>query len=76
MKPLPEELTAKIDEIHSWMFDGDLDKVARLSRKSKGWVSKVFNKKVTPNMEVIVAGLQVMNENKVKFEIQPSMKIA
>ena len=76
MKPLPTELEAKIDEIHSWMFDGDLDKVAKICRKSRGWVSKVLNKKVTPNMEVIEAGIQVMNENKIKLEIRPTMQIA
>lgn len=76
MKQIPVELEAKIDEIHSWMFDGDLDRVAELSKKSKDWVCKVLLKRVTPNMAVIQAGVQVMNENKAKLEINTSMKIA
>lgn len=76
MKPLPVELEAKIDEIHSWMFDGDLDRVVSLSRKSKTWVSKVLNKRVTPNADIIEAGVKVMNENKARFEIRPKLKIA
>lgn len=76
MKQIPTELSAKIDEVHSWMFEGDLDRVAKLSRKSKEWVCKVLRKKVDPNMEIIEAGIQVMNENKMKLEIRPTMQIA
>lgn len=76
MKPIPTELEAKIDEVHSWMFDGDLERVARLSRKSKDWVCKVLLKRVTPNLAVIEAGVQVMNENKARLEISAQMKAA
>jgi hypothetical protein len=76
MKPIPSELEAKIDEIHSWMFDGDLDKVAKKAKKTKGWVSKVLNKRVQPNAEIITAAIKVMNENKALFEINATMKVA
>jgi hypothetical protein len=76
MKPLPEELTAKIDEIKSWLLvPGDQDKVAAKSRKCREYVNKVLNKKAF-NAEVIAAGVEVMNENKRLFEIKPTMKIA
>jgi hypothetical protein len=75
MKPLPAELEAKIDETKSWLFDGDQDKVAARCRKSRVFVNRVFNKRAF-STQVLAAGIEVMNENKVKFEIQPSMKIA
>lgn len=74
MKPLPSELEAKIDEVKSWMFDGDQDKVASKSRKSRVWVNKVLNKKAF-NAQILEAGIEVMNENKRRFEINV-MKVA
>lgn len=75
MRTIPAELEAKIDEVHSWMLDGDLDKVAKMTKKCKEYVCKVLRKKAF-NSEVVIAGIQVMNENKAKFEINHSMKIA
>lgn len=76
MKTLPAELEAKIDEIRSWMFEGDQKKVANKSGKDEPFVSRVLNKKTGPNKKVLDAGIEVMNENKVRFEIKPSMKVA
>lgn len=74
MKISPE-LEAKIDEVKQWMFDGDQDKVAARSRKSREWVNKVLNKHAF-NAQILDAAIEVMNENKLRFEIQPKMKIA
>jgi hypothetical protein len=74
MKPLPKELDEKITEIHSWMFDGDQDRVAAKARKSREWVSKVLNKKAF-NAQIIEAAIEVMNENKARMEIK-TMRIA
>jgi hypothetical protein len=76
MKALPKELEERIDEIYSWMFEGDQQRVAKLSGKDAPFVSRVLTKKVSPNKKVLDAGLQVMNENKARFEIKPSMKVA
>ncbi len=75
MRAIPAELEAKIDEVHSWMLDGDLDKIKNMTRKSKEYVCKVLRKKAF-NPDVVIAGIQVMNENKAKFEISQTMKIA
>lgn len=74
MKPLPHELEAKIDEVKSWMLEGDQDRVAAKSRKSREWVNKVLNKKAF-NAQILESAIQVMNENKARFEI-PVMKVA
>lgn len=76
MKSLPVELEAKIDEIKSWMFDGDQKEVAKRSRDTESRVSQMLNKKLTPTKKVLEFGIEVMNENKIAFEIQPSMKVA
>jgi hypothetical protein len=76
MKPLPLELEIKIDEIKSWMFEGDQKEVAKRSGDTCSRVSQMLNKKITPTKKVIESGIEVMNENKVAFEIQPTMKIA
>lgn len=68
-RKLPPELEAKIDEAKSWLFDGDQDKVAIKSRKSREWVNKVMNKKAF-NAEIVAAAIQVMEENKAKFDIR------
>jgi hypothetical protein len=77
MKNLPAELEAKIDEIHSWMFEGDQDKVAAKARKSREWVNKVLNKRAF-NAQILEAAIEVMNENKQRFECATPkiMKIA
>ena len=75
MRTLPPELEAKIDEVKSWMLDGDQDKVAARSRKSREWVNKVLNKKAF-NASILEAGIEVMNENKARFECSPKMKVA
>lgn len=75
MKPLPPELEAKIDEVKSWMLEGDQDRVAEKARKSRVWVNRVLNKKAF-NTQILVAGIEIMNENKALFQIsqQPLMK--
>lgn len=75
MKQLPIELEAKIDEINLWMFEGDRDRVAAASRKSREWVSKVLHKKAF-NSQILEAAINIMNENKSRFECAPKMKIA
>lgn len=72
MKPLPPELEAKIDEVHSWMFDGDLDLVKKKCRMSKVYICRVLKKKAF-NQSVLEAAIEVMNDNKSRFEI-PNMK--
>jgi uncharacterized protein (UPF0179 family) len=76
MENLPVELQAKISEAKSWLFDGDLDKIAKRSNKSKEWACKVMNGHAF-NVHVVEAAIEVMNENKARFQIsQPSMKVA
>jgi hypothetical protein len=75
MKALPQELSDKIDEVNQWLFYGDIDKVAKLARKSRVTVYKVLDKKAF-NASVIEKAIEVMNSNKVRFEISPSMKVA
>lgn len=75
MRPIATELELKIDEIRLWMFEGDQDKVAAKSRKSREWVNKVLHKKAF-NAQILEAAIEVMNENKARFEIQPKLKIA
>lgn len=69
MKALDPQLLAKIEEIRGWMLDGDQKEVARLSRTDEPRVSKMLNKKITPSKRVLDAGIEVMNKNKVRFEI-------
>jgi hypothetical protein len=76
MKALPAELEAKIDEIYSWMLDKDINKVAKISGRHRNWVSRVLRKKVAPDMKVIEAGIEVMNQTKARLEINSNMKIA
>lgn len=76
MKPLPPELSAKIDEIKSWMFYGDQ---ALVAKKAKTWetrVSEVLNKKRQPNKKILAAAIEVMNYNKSQFDCEPKMKVA
>lgn len=68
MKSLPPELDAKIDEVKSWLFEGDQIRVAKKSRKSRTWVCKVLNKKAF-NSQIMQAAIEVMNDNKSRFEI-------
>lgn len=68
MKPLPPELEAKIDEVKSWMFEGDQDRVAKKAKMTKTWVNMVLNKRAF-NARILVAAIEVMNANKAKFEI-------
>lgn len=75
MKPLPPELEAHIDEIKSWMFDGDQRQVAKLSNTDEGRVSKILSKKIFPCKKVLIAGTKVMNDNKAMFAISPLMKV-
>lgn len=76
MKALPSELEAKIDEIRSWMLNGDQAEVAARSGRDEPWVSRVLNKKLPPDEKIITAAIQVMEENKVRFGITPKMKIS
>lgn len=69
MKPLPAELDAKIDEIKSWLFDGDQQKIAKRAQKTEQTVSRALNKKHFSPIVIEVAA-EVMNENKRLFEIR------
>lgn len=75
MKQLSPDLEAKIDEIKMWMFEGDQDRVAAKSRKSREWVSKVLNKHAF-NPTIVECAIEVMNENKARFECNHKLKIA
>lgn len=75
MITLPIELEQKIDEAKSWLFEGDQEKVAIKCRKSREWVNKVMNKKAF-NAQIVESAIEVMNENKAKFQISASMKVA
>lgn len=68
MKPLPPELSGKIDEIRSWLFYGDAKEVAKRARTWETRVSEVLNKKRAPNKMILDAAIEVMNENKRRFE--------
>lgn len=76
MKSLPTELEAKIDEVKSWMFDGDQKEVARRAGTWESRVSEVLNKKVPPQKKILEKAIEVMEENKSGFGIAPKMKIA
>jgi hypothetical protein len=76
MKSIPAELEAKLDEIKSWMFNGDQDEVAKRAKVKKQNVSAQLNKKQVPSKKVLDAAIEVMNENKARFEIRETMKIA
>jgi transcriptional regulator with XRE-family HTH domain len=76
MRPLAPELEAKIDEVNGWLFYGDGKEVARRARVQKSRVSEVLNKKRTPSKKILDAAIEIMNENKARFEITPKMKIA
>jgi hypothetical protein len=78
MKPLPKELDELIDEIHCWMFSGDQKEVAKRARVAESRVSEILNKRIAPNKKVLDAGVEVMNENKARFQvpIKPAMKVA
>ena len=58
MRTLPADLEAKIDEVKLWMLEGDQDKVAAKSRKSREWVCKVLNKRAF-NASILEAGIEV-----------------
>jgi CRP-like cAMP-binding protein len=76
MKTIPAELSAKIDEIKSWMVvPGDQEKVAAKARTCRETVNRVLNKRAFSD-KVIEAGIEVMNENKRRFEISASMRVA
>lgn len=76
MRPLPPELEQQIDECRLWMFEGDQKRVAKISGKLEPYVSKVLNKKIGVNKQVLDAAIKVMNENKVRFEIPTKMEVA
>jgi hypothetical protein len=69
MRLLPPELEAKIDEVKLWLFEGDQARVAKKSRKSRQWVNAVLNKHAF-NAQILKAAIDVMNDNKAKFEIK------
>lgn len=75
MKALPAELEATIKEARLWMLDGDINRVAVKSRKSRVWVSRVLNGHAF-NAEIVDAAIEIMMENRSRFECSPKMKIA
>jgi hypothetical protein len=78
---LPPEIIEEIDKVRRWLlFSGDQDKVAKKARKSREWVNKVLNKHAF-NADILLAGQQVMRENKRLFGIDDesdntTMKVA
>jgi hypothetical protein len=75
LKTFPTELEHKLTEINEWMFYGDKGKVAKRSRKTLEYVGKVLSKKAF-NRHIIECAIEVMEENKARFQITPRMKIA
>lgn len=75
LKTFPKELEQKVEEINTWLFYGDKGKVAKRSNKSLEYVGMVLGKKAF-NMQVLEMAIEVMNENKNRLEIKPSMKVA
>ena len=73
---LSPELEAKIDEVKQWLFYGDAKEVAKRARTWETRVSEVLNKRRPPNKKILDAAIEVMNENKARFECSPKMKIA
>lgn len=69
MRQIPTELEAKIDEIKSWLFDGDQQKIAIRAGRREETVSRALNKKQFSPVVIEVAA-EVMHENKRLFEIQ------
>ena len=69
-KPIAPELEAKIDEVRRWMMEGDQKEVARRSGTWESRVSEILNKKRTPHKLILEKAIEVMNENKARFEIQ------
>lgn len=78
MRTIPTELQEKLAEIRSWLFDGDQKVVAKRSRSGEGHVSRVLNGKMNPNKKILDTAIEVMNENKARFEIGvvPPRKVA
>jgi hypothetical protein len=72
---LPTELEQKIDEVNQWMFYGDKLRVARKAKKDPDYVGKVLSKQRF-SAAIIEAAIEVMNENKARFEIKQKMHIA
>ena len=76
MRTMSPELEAKIDEIKTWMFYGDAKEVAKRSQEWGTRVSEVLNKKRVPNKRILDAAIEIMNENKARFECGKTMKVA
>jgi hypothetical protein len=68
MKPLAAELEAKIDYVNGWMFSGDQKEVAKRANTWESRVSEVLNKKRAPNKKILEAAIEVMMENKARFQ--------
>jgi hypothetical protein len=74
-KEIPQELATKLKEIDSWLFYGDKKKVAKRVGKRADYVGKVIAGELI-NPQIIDVAIEVMNENKARFEIKPKMKVA
>jgi len=72
---IPAELKEKLNEINSWLFYGDKQEVAKRSGMTPTYVGMVL-KGDAFNKTVIEKAIEVMNENKVRFEIKPKMEVA
>lgn len=68
MRAMSPELSAKIDEVKQWLFHSDQKEVAKRARAWETRVSEVLNKKRAPNKRILEAAIEVMNENKARFE--------
>lgn len=71
-RPIAPELEAKIDEIRHWMLEGDQKEVARRAGTWESRVSEILNKKRPPHKTILEKAIEVMNENKARFEVQTS----
>jgi hypothetical protein len=75
MKTKPQEFINKLSEVNSWLFYGDVAKVVKRSGKSLTYVSRVLAGK-HHNETIIQCAIEVMEENKVKFNCAQPMKVA
>lgn len=78
---IPTELQQKVIEANQWLFYGDKKEVAKRARKSEKYTIMVLKAVMNGdgskfNREIIECAIEVMNENKARFEITPTMKVA
>lgn len=77
---IPTELQQKVIEANQWLFYGDKKKVAKLANKNEKYTIEVIQAVMRGdgrkfNREIIECAIEVMNENKARFQIS-QLKVA